>query len=818
MSLDTETHHRIDVLERELAQKNVELQGLLERIRELDAVNNQFFANVSHALRTPLGLILGPAQRLVDDDGTTLDPAQRRDNAQIITRNARLLLKQVNDLLDMAQLEAGKLKLEIRHTDVAALLRRLGEDFAPLAAERNIDYAIDVPAYRCVAADPDKLQRVVLNLLGNAFKFTPRDGRVRCTLQPLPGGLRIVVEDSGPGVPPHLREAIFERFRQVDGGARASAGTCDRTGTGLGLAIAKEFVDMHKGRIAVRDSPLGGARFEVVIPQHAPAANAPDIAQEPMLDRTMVDGVLEDLRFARPLRPQRPADADAAPVLDRGRARVLVIEDNPDMNRFVSQCLAADYDVYSAFDGDEALETALRVRPTLIVTDVLTPTRSGVDMIDEMRKRPELALVPILLLSDKADEPLMMRLLDDGAQDYIVEPFAQKDLLVRVRNLVLAQQAREQIDGLRLAAESATRAKDEFLAMLGHELRNPLSPILTAVQLMKVHGPSADRARTIIERQVNHLIHLVDDLMDVARIARGQMELNRQPMELSEAVGRAIENASPMIDQRAHALIVEVPRLGLPLHADAPRLAQVITNLLTNAAKYTPPGGRIDVAAWADGRDVVLSVRDSGIGISPAVLPHIFDRFVQMPQTIDRSLGGLGLGLTIVRHLVERHGGSVQARSDGENRGSEFIVRLPRAAGEESAQAAGGLAAPQPHAGPAKMRVLVVDDNEDGAAMLCTALQLHGYEVRAASDGMEALRVAAEFRPEAALLDIGLPVMDGYELAGRLRNMPALAGIRLIALTGYGQDRDRAKAHAAGFDHHLVKPVAVDALEGAMRG
>jgi len=320
----------------------------------------------------------------------------------------------------------------------------------------------------------------------------------------------------------------------------------------------------------------------------------------------------------------------------------------------------------------------------------------------------------------------------------------------------------------------------------------------------------------VIERQVNHMIHLIDDLMDVARIARGRMELRKQPMELAEAVGRAIESAGPLLEQRAHALMVEVPRHGLMVEADPARLAQVIINLLSNAAKYTPPGGRVHVAAWPEGGEVVLSVRDSGIGIAQSVLPHIFDRFVQMPQTIDRSLGGLGLGLTIVRHLVERHGGTVRAHSDGENRGSEFIVRLPHATREQVMPAAAA-SGPEAGADVPKTRVLVVDDNEDGAAMLCTALHLHGYDVRAARDGLDALRMAAEFRPEVALLDIGLPVMDGYELAARLRAMPALGGIRLIALTGYGQESDREKARNAGFDQHMVKPVAIDKLEDAMR-
>jgi signal transduction histidine kinase len=316
----------------------------------------------------------------------------------------------------------------------------------------------------------------------------------------------------------------------------------------------------------------------------------------------------------------------------------------------------------------------------------MMPNVSGVEMIAGMREQPDLRLTPVLLLSAKADEELMVKLLDDGAQDFIVKPFSEKDLLVRVRNLILAQQAREQVDGLREAAESANRAKDEFLAMLGHELRNPLSPILTALQLMKLQGPEkSERARAIIERQVNHLTRLVDDLLDVSRITRGKVELRTEVVEMAAVVAKAIEMASPLIEQRAHTLTVDLPGRGLCVNGDPIRLSQVISNLLMNAAKYTPPGGHITVRAEPVDGEVVLCVRDTGLGIAPEVLPRIFDLFVQERQGIDRPQGGLGIGLTIVRNLVEQHGGSVQARSEGLGRGSELVVRLPRSVAIEAA-------------------------------------------------------------------------------------------------------------------------------------
>lgn len=944
--------------EHEIAQKNIELQGLLERIRELDEIKTQFFANVSHELRTPLALILGPAQRLIDDDGA-MELSERREGAQVITRNARMLLKHVNDLLDMSKLEAGKLKIELQDTDVAALLRFLASHFGVLAAERRIEYVVDADGACIAAVDIDKVQRVLMNLLANAFKFVSDGGRVRCSLRELPGNLVLSVDDSGPGVRPELRQAIFERFRQGDGGTNRKA-----SGTGLGLAIAKEFVEMHKGHIEVVDSDLGGAGFRITLPLHHAASDAwPNLAApDAGIDRTTLEGLIEELR---PGGAPRSAEGrpDSAII---GKPRVLVVEDNADMNRFITQSLAKEYDVISAFDGGEGLEKALHLPPALVVSDIMMPNVSGVEMIAAMRKLPELQSTPILLLSAKADEQLMVRLLDEGAQDFIVKPFSEKDLLVRVRNLILAQQGREeitqllareqearrdadlqkqllhslfmqapmiililrgpeylielanppicqlwkreekeilnrplfevmpelhdqiflslldavyssgvahmgkevaaifervtgeaetvyfnfvytpfrnsdgeiegifvvasdvtaqvlartQIDGLREAAESANRAKDEFLAMLGHELRNPLSPIVTALQLMELQGPEESvRTRTIIERQVNHLIRLVDDLLDVSRIARGKVELKKELLEMAEVVAKGIEMVSPLLEQRGHTLTVDVPERGLLVDADPTRLGQVVSNLLTNAAKYTPPGGHIIVRAQRIEEAVVLSVRDTGIGIAPEVLPHVFDLFVQERQAIDRAQGGLGLGLTIVRSLIERHGGSVSARSEGPGHGSEFIVSLPSAIHEVrladacdgavsfTAAAAGRSLAP---------RVLVIDDNEDGARTLTQALLHKGYDTRVAYDAPTALRVAAEFLPDIAVVDIGLPVMDGYELASHLRTLPGLAELRLIALTGYGQESDRRKSQSAGFHHHLVKPVDIGILEEAL--
>jgi PAS domain S-box-containing protein len=372
------------------------------------------------------------------------------------------------------------------------------------------------------------------------------------------------------------------------------------------------------------------------------------------------------------------------------------------------------------------------------------------------------------------------------------------------RDVTAEVDAREQ-------AEAANRAKDEFLALLGHELRNPLSPILTALGLMRLHeGDALGEERAIIERQVNHMVRLVDDLLDVSRITRGMVSLDRRRIHLKQVLDRAIELASPLLEQHEHRLSIDL-QPDLAVDGDPVRLSQVFANLLTNAAKYTPRGGAIAIAGDRSGNRVCVRVRDTGIGISPSMLPRVFDQFVQERQALDRSAGGLGLGLSIVRSLVELHGGTVEAHSEGLGQGSEFRVLLPLCTGPDLPAAIH--APPATSDKPKGLRVLLVDDNEDAATLIRRVLTVWGHVVRVAHDGASALEIVESFTPDVAFLDIGLPAMDGYELARRFRALPALGGVRLVALTGYGQARDREAALEAGFHEHMVKPVDLDALE-----
>jgi CheY-like chemotaxis protein len=342
--------------------------------------------------------------------------------------------------------------------------------------------------------------------------------------------------------------------------------------------------------------------------------------------------------------------------------------------------------------------------------------------------------------------------------------------------------------------------------MLSHELRNPLAPILNAVQLLRLQRDESrlqQQARTIIERQIGQLVHLVDDLLEVSRISTGRIRLQRAQLDMRAIVESGVETVRPLIEQRRHALAVRLPPEPLWIDGDATRLEQVVVNLLNNAAKYTDEGGHIWLTLRPEDNEAVLQVRDSGVGIAPKLMPRIFDLFTQADRSLARSQGGLGIGLHLVHRLVEMHGGHVAAYS-ALGQGSEFVVRLPVVLPSEPQSASPPIEKAK-RAGPS-LRVLVVDDNEDMVQTLTMLLRDSGHDVRTAYDGPTALEAAGDYRPNVVLLDIGLPGLDGYEVAKRIREQPALQNAVLIAMTGYGQEKDRQRSQEAGFDHHLIKP------------
>jgi CheY-like chemotaxis protein len=374
------------------------------------------------------------------------------------------------------------------------------------------------------------------------------------------------------------------------------------------------------------------------------------------------------------------------------------------------------------------------------------------------------------------------------------------------------------IHNLKMAEEAlreADRRKDEFLATLAHELRNPLAPVRNSLHILRLAGADAAAQKQIVdmmERQVNHMVRLVDDLLEVSRITRGKIDLRKEVVDVAAVVRSAVETAGPVVEGAGHQLAISLPPEPVLLEADPVRLAQVVVNLLNNAAKYTEAGGQIWLTARREAGQVALSVRDTGTGIPAEMLPRVFDMFTQVDRTLGRAQGGLGIGLALVRSLVQMHGGSVEARSDGPGRGSEFTVRLPLARSDvRRASENDGVA--KSSAALAGRRILVVDDNRDAADSLAMLLRFMGAEVLTAYDGPSALEVVRVHRPAVVFLDLGMPGMDGYAVAAQVRREPQYQDVTLIALTGWGQEEDRRRSREAGFDDHLTKPPDIGALE-----
>jgi signal transduction histidine kinase len=475
----------------------------------------------------------------------------------------------------------------------------------------------------------------------------------------------------------------------------------------------------------------------------------------------------------------------------------------------------AGFQVIEAASGGEALAKAASDNPALVLLDTKLPDLSGFDVCRRLKQNPHTAMVLVLQTSASyVASPDRVRALDSGADNYLIEPIEPEELVANVRALLRLAKAEREL-------REVNRLKDEFLAILAHELRNPLGPIRNAVELLRNLDPYApqpqESARQMIIRQTDHMVRLVDDLLDVSRISQGKIALRVAPVELGELLRSVLDTAADTAARRRHTLSAQLADTPLWVAGDAVRLAQITGNLLNNACKFTPLGGAIDVSLARDGGEALIRISDNGIGIPPGQIDSIFTLFAQAGHSADRVQDGLGIGLSLVKTLVDLHGGSVAARSDGTGHGSTFEIRLPLCAAPDAARDAGAApATPASHAA-APRRVLVVDDSVDAADMVASLLSYCGHQVRTAHSGADALHQALAFRPQLVFLDIGLPDMPGTEVASAMRKLPELAGVRLVALSGYGQERDRHDALAAGFDQHLTKPATFEALEAAVR-
>jgi signal transduction histidine kinase len=519
--------------------------------------------------------------------------------------------------------------------------------------------------------------------------------------------------------------------------------------------------------------------------------------------------------------------------------RYLLVDDLPDNLLALEGILRRDgVQLLKASSGTEALELLLANDVALALLDVQMPGMDGFELAEYMRGTERTRRVPIIFLTaGTTDVQRRFRGYEAGAVDFIQKPiepdilrskadvffelFRQRQEVARQRDELRA--ATEQISRLlgesRRYAEAlreADRRKDEFLATLAHELRNPLAPLRMGLEILKAaphNTESAAKSRDMMDRQLTHMVRLVDDLLDISRISRGKMTLQRECVELRTIIEGAVEANRPYLTTAGHDFRLQLPEDTLYLNADRTRLTQVVSNLLNNAAKYTPAGGRVELVASKDGSDVEIRVTDNGVGVAGEMLAQIFEIFTQVDNSRDLSQGGLGIGLSIVKRLVEMHGGSVRAESLGLGRGSTFVVRLPIVSGprpdpnRETTRPRGAASNGR------RLRVLVVEDNLDGAESLGELLELMGHTVRLAHEGGSALSVAREFAPEAVFLDIGLPGMSGYELAMQLRRVAETSRSLLIALTGWGSEEDHKRSRAAGFDYHLTKPVEFARLE-----
>lgn len=540
-----------------------------------------------------------------------------------------------------------------------------------------------------------------------------------------------------------------------------------------------------------------------------------------------------------------------APVDGPDRAPILVVDDLPvNLDAIDALLIESDCRVVRAHSADQALLAVLDQDFAAIVLDIKMPGMSGIELADLIKTRPRSRHTPILFLTAHMfNDADILRGYGAGAVDYLTKPIHAEILRSKIAVFVeLFRKTRELArmnDALRrevaereraeealrtvnqelearvlertTALQRADRRKDEFLAVLGHELRNPLAPILSAVEVLdgRQASPAAqEKARGVVRRQIRQMTRLIDDLLDVGRITSDRLVLRPTTVELSAVVDAAIETCRPAMDARRHRLDVRLPEKPIVLHVDAARLSQVLSNLLSNAIKYTAPDGDVRILAEAGAAGLDIRVRDTGAGIDASVLPTIFELFVQVEPREGPASGGLGIGLALARQLVEMHGGHLHAASEGLGRGSEFSIWLPPGV------FAAGQTVPPDDVGASgtgtPLRVLVVDDNDDAADMLTYMLTSWGHIARPAYDGVSALDTAEIFRPDVVLLDLGLPGLDGYAVAERLRARPWAAAVPIFAVTGLGQDEDRARTRAAGFRGHFVKPVVPDTLRDAL--
>ncbi|MFN6487374.1 MULTISPECIES: ATP-binding protein [unclassified Nostoc] len=801
------------------AQAYEEERRRAEALAELDRAKTEFFNNVSHEFRTPLTLMLGPLEDVLSSKNGSLT-TEEREQLQLVHRNSLRLLKLVNTLLDFSRIEASRIEAVYEPTDLAGLTTELASVFRSAIERAGLRLTVDCPPLpEAVYVDRQMWEKIVLNLLNNAFKFT-FTGEITVALRWYREYVELEIRDTGTGIPAAELPRLFERFYRVQGLQGRT-----HEGSGIGLSLVQELVRLHGGSVRVTSKVNQGSSFIVVLPTGKDHLPVERIGTKSDLSSTAfgANAFVEEAWRWLPEEGKREKNFFApAPEGTSSKARILLADDNADMRDYLKHLLQPDYEVEVVTNGVAALAAAERQIPDLVLSDIMMPGVDGLQLLRQLRSQASTREVPIILVSARAGEESRVEGLEMGADDYLIKPFSARELLARVRaNLELSRLRKQaqaeraeriQQEAARVEAEVANRMKDEFLQVLSHEIRTPLNGMLGWVKMLsqgKLDRAATARALETIERNAKAQAKLVDDLLDVSRIIRGELRLEKHSLSLISVIKEAIETVRPQASGKDITIECMLDECASCVFGDASRLQQVVWNLLTNAVKFTPSGGRVEVSLETNGSDALLQVRDTGIGIKADFLPHIFDRFRQADTSTTRTYGGLGLGLAIVRHLMEMHQGTVQAHSPGLGLGTTFSVQLPLMNISDVSEGAESISVNNDSQISLKgLQVLVVDDEDDGRELVSFILQQHGALVTEVASVAQVWSALESRMPHILISDLGMPEEDGYSLIRRIRALPVEKGGRMpaIALSAYAKEEDRRRALLTGFQMYLSKP------------
>ena len=825
-----------------------------QALADLDRAKTLFFSNISHELRTPLTLLLGP---LHDVLGHGAIDRSDRELLEIAHRGGRRLLKLVNSLLEFSRIEAGRIEAAYEPADLAILTTDLASVFRSAFERAGVALQIDCPPLpEPVFVDCDMWEKIVLNLVSNAFKFTFA-GRVGVRLRALAAHVELEVADTGCGVAADDLPKLFERFFR---GRPPQSRTHE--GSGIGLSLVHELVKLHGGSVEACSEIGRGTTFTVRIPrgvQHLPADRIGAVRTLARSDTGALPFVEEALGWlphgSRSSGPKHHgpsveiavSKAQDSPDPGTSPARVLVVDDNADMRDYLSRLLGKQWQVDTAADSAAALEVIGREAPDLVIADIMMPGIDGFGLLRLLRENQRTAALPVMLLSARAGEEASAEALRAGADDYVIKPFSARELLARIDSRLTQAKLRATERRARETAERANRARDDFFAMLSHELRTPLMAILSWTALLRSDrlDPEDAAAVDLIEHNARIQRRLVDDLLDMARVVTGKMRIELQPIPSPAAVIRVVvDSFRPIAQAKSLNMHSTLDADAGAIEGDPERLQQVVSNLLSNAIRFTPSGGRIEVFCLRRGNDIEVSVRDSGRGIRAEALPHLFERYWQ--GQFDAQPGqGLGLGLAIAHRIVSLHSGTIRATSEGDGRGATFTVCVPlseqipmpahaQLSGVPSTRILDATVATAfemksaaartdtletlgpssnmlgDHSDVRPLRILLVDDH-DAIAKACQRLLashgLHVVRTGGLTGAMSALEMALF---DVVVCDLNLPDGSGLELPRRVREsfarLERLDAPPAIAISGQVFEDDVARCRAAGFTEHLAKP------------